>query len=109
MLRDLWRCPEDALFLADRVFDAMDEDGSGSIDVRELYSGISAALRGPVPARAAFFFGLFDMEGEGHMQSNEVLRMLLASTGRDDVSDEDAKRVLARIDSDGSGTVEWEE
>ena len=107
VLRDLWRCPEDALFLADRVFDHMDEDGSGSIDVRELYNGISAALRGDVDTRAAFFFSLFDTEGEGHMQSNEVLRMLLASTGRDDVSEEDAKRVLASIDTDGSGTVEW--
>lgn len=34
LLRDVWRCPEDALFLSDRVFDYMDEDGSGSIDVR---------------------------------------------------------------------------
>jgi len=39
LLRDVWRCPEDALFLSDRVFDYMDEDGSGSIDVSALHCG----------------------------------------------------------------------
>lgn len=109
LLRDVWKCPEDALFLADRVFDYMDEDGSGSIDVRELYVGITTALRGPLETRADFFYRLFDVEGEGHMKSDEVLRMLLASSGRNNVSDDDARRVLARIDSDGSGTVERDE
>ena len=77
VLRDLWRCPANALFLADRLFDTMDADGSGSIDVRELYNGIAAALRGSVAARAAFFFSLFGAEGEGHMQSNEGERGVL--------------------------------
>jgi Ca2+-binding EF-hand superfamily protein len=109
LLRDVWKCPDDALYLSDRVFDYMDGDGSGSIDVRELYFGITAALRGSIEHRAEFFYHLFDVEGSGHLKSEEILRMLTASAGSDTVSEEDANAILNAIDSDGSGTVEREE
>lgn len=43
LLRDLWGCPEDALFLSDRIFEYMDSDGSGSMDVSCAAPGKCAA------------------------------------------------------------------
>jgi len=42
LLRDLWGCPEDALFLSDRIFEYMDSDGSGSMDVSS--SGVAVLV-----------------------------------------------------------------
>ena len=120
LLRDVWLCPEGALFLADRVFDVMDEDGGGSIDVREMHAGFTRALRGTLRDRATFLFRLFDVDGRGHMKSDEVFRMLLASSrgvtalrrgseSPSSLSDTDARRVLALIDTDGSGSIELDE
>ena len=109
LMRDVWCCPPAALFLSDSIFTFLDTDGSEGIDLRELHAGISGALRGPRDGRASFFFALFDTEGAGHMRSDQVLRMLLAGSGREHVSPRDARAMLSRIDADRSGTVEREE
>ena len=109
LLRYVWHCPPTALFLADSIFSYMDTDHSESMDLRELYAGITAGLRGALADRASFFYALFDTEGAGHMKSDQIMRMLLAGSGREDVSEEDARAVLRKIDADGSGTVEREE
>jgi hypothetical protein len=79
------------------------------VQLSELYAGITAALRGPIDDRAGFFYSLFDTDGSGALDTDEVLRMLIASSGGGEVSEQDARRVLAKIDADGSGTVERDE
>jgi Ca2+-binding EF-hand superfamily protein len=115
-LRELWKCPNAAMFLVERIFDVMDADGSGKIDLNELYQGISQALRGDIVHRAEYFFSLFDFTGTGHLQSDEVLKMLLVVYGdlaaaehNDDSLREKAAQVLRKLDEDGSGTVEKSE
>ena len=54
-----------------------------------------------------FSFSLFDTDGEGSIDTEEFVR-LMAALGLD-VSTEEASDMLATVDADGSGRLEFED
>jgi len=110
LMLEVFECPADALPLATRVFALFDEDASGSVDVRELYSGMLRAARGTLEQRAAFFFELFDDDGSGTLDMDEIKSLLVyAQSKKLDITQDDARQVARSLDADGSGSVDLEE
>ena len=56
---------------------AVDKDGSGTIDMRELLTGLSTALRGDATQRAEFYFSLYDTDKSGCLEEDELYRLLV--------------------------------
>ena len=55
----------------------MDKDGSGTIDFRELLTGLSTVLRGDATQRAEFYFSLYDMDKSGCIDEDDLYRLLV--------------------------------
>ncbi len=59
------------------VISAVDKDGSGTIDFKELLCGLSTALRGDATQRAEFYFSLYDMDQSGSIDEDDLYRLLV--------------------------------
>lgn len=55
---------------------ALDVNGDGHVDFKELCCGISAACRGPTAERIKFCFKIFDMDRDGFLNSKELQHMI---------------------------------
>lgn len=62
--------------LAQFLFDAFDEDGSGDVDLRELGSGLSALCGGTRDEKLRAAFRLYDADGDGVISLDEMTRYL---------------------------------
>ena len=101
--------------LTGTMFDTMDKDGGGLIDFKELLTGLSTALRGNPQQRLDFYFGLYDMDGSGSIDEDEIYRLLErghGSSGR--MNSESAKASLqehglAGLDADSDGHISHDE
>ena len=68
---------EDRLRLCmDRLFNAIDYDGSNSLDFVELSTGISTLCGGSRDMKAAAAFALYDVNGDGTIDMDEMIRYL---------------------------------
>ena len=106
MMRGLGReVPEAAL--RDMIA-SVDADGTGAIEFDEflILMARDAAGRDPL-AEAARSFALFDADGSGTISADELGAALRASG--QDVSNEDAARLLQTVDADGSGEIDFAE
>lgn len=66
-------------FFVDRAFDVLDADGSGALDWPEFIAALSALEKGDASRRVDFLFHAYDLNGDGFIQREEVLRFFLAS------------------------------
>lgn len=74
--------------------------------IREVFGGFQQATRGTAEERARFLFRLFDTDGSGELDQQEMYRMLLFAQSKQDVDRYEAVRVLDVLDKDKSGTVD---
>lgn len=84
---------EDKLF-SDRVFEALDADGSEIIEWDEFIEAMSKLERGTREERAAFLFSVYDEDGGGSIDTDEVkdyFRASLRASG--DACDETTEEV----------------
>eukprot|EP01043_Picozoa_sp_COSAG02_P033333 COSAG02_NODE_2269_length_9270_cov_17.410642_8_plen_118_part_00 len=97
------------------MFDTMDQNESGTIDFKELLSGLSTALRGAPEQRLDFYFNLYDMNGSGSIDEDEIYRLLerghSSASGMNSQSTKAMleKHGLADLDADGDGHISHEE
>lgn len=59
-----------------RLFIALDVNGDGHVDFKELCCGISAACRGPTAERVKFCFKVFDKDQDGVLDRDELVGMV---------------------------------
>jgi len=100
----------DEKMLAD-IISEVDEDGSGELEFDEF---ITLASRFMVEEDAEAMqqelkeaFRLYDKEGNGYI-STSVLKEILKELD-DKITNEELDMMIAEIDSDGSGTVDFDE
>eukprot|EP00794_Sanderia_malayensis_P003436 gene3436-3931_t len=62
--------------LMDRVFKAFDTDNDSAISMKEWISGLSIFLRGTLPERMKYCFEVYDLNGDGYIQREEMFHML---------------------------------
>ncbi|XP_031330548.1 ubiquitin carboxyl-terminal hydrolase 32-like isoform X2 [Photinus pyralis] len=58
------------------LFLALDVNGDGHVDFKELCCGISAACRGPTAERIKFCFKIFDLDQDGYLNMKELQNMV---------------------------------
>ncbi|XP_050090487.1 troponin C, isoallergen Bla g 6.0101-like isoform X1 [Anopheles aquasalis] len=93
------------------IIDEVDADGSGELEFEEF---VTLAARFMVEEDAEAMqqelkeaFRLYDKEGNGYI-TTQVLREILKELD-DNLSNEDLDMMIEEIDSDGSGTVDFDE
>lgn len=99
----------EVLPMVNQLFRVLDDDGGGTLSWHELFVGLSQVMTGTNEERAAFYFDMYDVDGSGEMDHDEILHMLLSSQQAQEKSVETANRVLAVLDEDGDGTVTIDE
>jgi calcium-dependent protein kinase len=103
----------------DTLFRLFDSSGEGSISYRAFLTHMST-LKDNSDESIKFCFDIYDENGDGCLTKEElssVLRNLLSSDPKysgDDTSKEDAitqqiEDIFARLDSDGNGTIDFQE
>ena len=65
----------DATAFAQRVFHAYDRDRNGVIDFREFVISVSISSRGSIDDKLRWIFGIYDVDGDGHVTEDEVRDM----------------------------------
>jgi len=96
---------------ADRIFDAVDADGSGTIDVNELTGHLSAQSYTGACIRS--LFSTIDIDGDGTISRSEfrtaILDESIFDTGGNNYNDEDADAIFKIADTDNSGSIDLQE
>lgn len=69
---------EDDMFV-DRVFDLVDQDGSGQIEWDEFLTALSALEKGSNDLKAKFCLQIYDLDGDGLVSRSDLSQMFLSS------------------------------
>ncbi|KAA0149319.1 hypothetical protein FNF29_06024 [Cafeteria roenbergensis] len=94
----------------DRMFAAMDHDGSGTLDLRELLLGLATLSSGNFDSRLAMAFEAWDADSSGFLTFAELVDLMSTIMRcRHDVAEARASRVLARFDADGDHRISRQE
>jgi Ca2+-binding EF-hand superfamily protein len=67
-------------FFVDRVFNLIDEDGSGVIEWNEFLAAMSALEKGSKEKKLQFFFKTYDLDGDGFISREDLNKMFLSSS-----------------------------
>jgi serine/threonine-protein phosphatase 2B regulatory subunit len=102
---------------AARVFSAFDRDGSHEIDFAEFARGVSAmSPRATLPDKARFCFNVYDADGNGEIDREELRSILLSSLAENSavkLSDDQLLKIIDRtydkMDKNGDGGISFTE
>ena len=59
-----------------RLFDVFDRNKDGAVDAQEFFCGLSVLCRGDIDTKVQAAFALFDVDGKGFIQLDEMTRYL---------------------------------
>jgi neuronal calcium sensor len=60
---------------ADRLFELLDKDNSGTIDVSEFLSGMAVVVRGSTEEKLWLTFRAYDLDGDGYISQSELVTL----------------------------------
>ncbi|XP_034557374.1 guanylyl cyclase-activating protein 3 [Notolabrus celidotus] len=104
---------EEAHSYVDQVFFTFDMDGDGYIDFVEYIAGISLLLKGEINQKLKWYFKLFDQDGNGKIDKEEmetIFKAIQDITRSYDVPPEEIVNIVyEKIDVNGEGELTLEE
>ena len=68
----------DQVFFAERFFTLFDKNGDGKIDMKELMEGLELLRNGTVADKLTFLFRVYDLDGNGYLNREEMKTILLS-------------------------------
>ncbi|XP_064605712.1 NADPH oxidase 5-like [Liolophura sinensis] len=96
---------------AERLFEIIDTDGSGTVDVTELMRVIHVLTQGTPKERLMMLFSVYDIDGNGNLNKEEVgtvLQWCLADSSLDEkgeILEKLTSTLFEQMDNDKSGDV----
>lgn len=85
-----------------------DIDGDGKLSYSELVATSVHRKIKLKEERIHTAFKRFDKNGDGHISVSE-LKTMMKEAGKKTISDEEAKSIIAEVDTDSSGTIDEKE
>uniref|UniRef100_A0A7S1C5F8 EF-hand domain-containing protein n=1 Tax=Bicosoecida sp. CB-2014 TaxID=1486930 RepID=A0A7S1C5F8_9STRA len=105
----------DSLFV-DRIFQLFDKNSDGLINFEEFLVGIAIlSTKSSTEQKLKFSFDLYDFNGDGKIDRDELKRLLVASLGENKVPMADAhvdalvEQTFTQADLNGDGFIDFEE
>eukprot|EP00768_Dysnectes_brevis_P006486 gnl/Dysnectes_brevis/512_a568_5810.p1 GENE.gnl/Dysnectes_brevis/512_a568_5810~~gnl/Dysnectes_brevis/512_a568_5810.p1 ORF type:complete len:186 (-),score=49.53 gnl/Dysnectes_brevis/512_a568_5810:107-664(-) len=97
-----------------RMFDMIDEDGNEQIEFEELVNGLSVfSAQAPQKEKIDFTFRLYDLDGNGNLDRQELEQLLTASLDTNPDITLSAEQISAlldqvfeEVDTDGNGVID---
>ncbi|XP_021366817.1 NADPH oxidase 5-like isoform X2 [Mizuhopecten yessoensis] len=102
-------------FFAERFFQMFDENGSGSIELIELMTGLRTLRKGTPTEKLRFLFKVYDIDGSGYIDRNELNTVLRTSmeesslTLGEDKLEKMTDAIFESADTDNSGELSFDE
>jgi predicted ferric reductase/Ca2+-binding EF-hand superfamily protein len=102
-------------YYAGRLFDMVDDDHSGEIDLAEFMAFVRTIIEGDARTRLHFVFRLHDPDDSGEIDRDELRTVIAASTAEHDIElpreaiDGLTDALFRRADTDGGGGISFEE
>ncbi|XP_036393327.1 guanylyl cyclase-activating protein 1-like [Megalops cyprinoides] len=104
---------EEASSYVDQVFYTFDMDGDGYIDFVEYIAAVSLLLKGEINQKLKWYFKLFDQDGNGKIDKDEmetIFKAIQDITRSYDVPPQDIVNLIyERVDVNGEGELTLEE
>ncbi|KAA6367934.1 MAG: putative calcineurin B [Streblomastix strix] len=99
---------------ADRIFLVFDQNRDGVLDFGEFLLGLSIFCnRGTIDEKLRFSFGIYDFDGDGTIDSEELCRILIASLTDESMSEEEVKQsvntMFHEADANNDGRINFDE
>lgn len=99
----------DLMPVINRVFAILDRDHDGVLTAAEVFTGLAQVVNGSTEDRAAFYFAIYDRDGGGELDKDEILSMVLMCQEGVNESASKTNELLRKLDSDGDGSVTLDE
>lgn len=102
-------------FLAHRLFNYLDKDKSGYLSLHEFINGLEVVVNGTQEQKFEFLFKVFDMDGDGRLNFQDMRMMLkcclenLPSLDKNETIEELSVALFQDIDKDSSGDISLDE
>lgn len=103
-------------YLARRIFSAFDKNKNGAIDRDEFLTGVRELVLGDDREKLRFAFRLWDGDDDGHLNREELHRMISLSLAEADVAERGSQPpeqlvnvLLQRADIDRDGRISFDE
>ncbi|TSN57757.1 Guanylyl cyclase-activating protein 1 [Bagarius yarrelli] len=104
---------EEASSYVDQVFYTFDMDGDGYIDFVEYIAAVSLLLKGEINQKLKWYFKLFDQDGNGKIDKDEMETIFKAIQDITRIYDDPPEQIVAliyeRIDVNNEGELTLEE
>lgn len=89
----------------DRLHTECDLQKQGFVTARLVLSGFAEAIASNVSERARLFFEVYDLDGSGMLDRNEIMHMLLSAHEHTSVHARQLMRLLRKLDKYNDGRV----
>jgi Ca2+-binding EF-hand superfamily protein len=106
LMRDHFEISETSVKFFDRLYHQIDKENKDKADLRDLLNALVQTLNVTDAQKAAFFFNLYDFNGKGTMNSDELLRILLEGQERTGLKAKEFLGMVRKFDNTGTNLVD---
>ncbi|XP_022111162.1 NADPH oxidase 5-like [Acanthaster planci] len=103
------------VFFADRFFDLLDNDHSGTVSQREMMDGLFLLTKGTKEEKLRFFFDVYDLDENGTIEKNELRALLKTGVEESSLQLSDGKvdhlteTLFNTADQNSDGSISFDE